>query len=388
MLAVALSRGFRPFFLLAALNAAAAMVPWLYVLWGGAVPTQGWPAPTLHAHEMLYGTVVPVIAGFLLTAVPNWTNTTPISGRPLGGLVALWMAGRIALVLAGPVAPLVVAAVDVAFLPVLAAVVGLPIVRSGKLRNFPVVLVLLGLALANAAIHYGLRAPHAAALRTGTTGTVYLVVMLMLIISGRIVPLFTRNALSRSGLDVSVSTPPVVGGLALATALIALALDLAQPRSELAAWLALAAAPLLLARQGFWQPLRVVGEPMLWILHLGHAWLALGFALHGLSALSGQLVGAGALHAFTAGAMGTLILGVMPRVALGHTGRPIVASPATIAMFMLVILGAVLRVAGALSTGPSYRPTVLAGGTLWTSAWLVFCVVYWRTLLGPRVEPA
>ena len=386
MFRVALSRGFRLFFLFGALNAFASMMPWLYVLAGGAVPTQGWPPHTLHAHEMLYGTVVPAIAGFLLTAVPNWTQTAPVVGPRLGGLLVLWLAGRIALVLAGPVAPVFVATIDLAFLPVLAAAVGLPILRARKPRNLPVVGVLLGLAAANAAIHFGLQAHDPSTIRAGIFSAVYLVVVLMLIISGRIVPLFTRNALARQGVGATVSTPRAVGAAAVAAAVTALALDILEPRSEASAWAALAAAPLLFARQSGWQPTKILRQPMLWILHLGHAWIAVGFALHALSILSGWFVGAGALHAFTAGAMGTLILGVMPRVALGHTGRPIAASPAIVVMFALVTAGALLRVLGAVSAGPLYRPAVLVGGSLWSAAWLVFCVAFWRVLLGPRVD--
>jgi uncharacterized protein involved in response to NO len=291
----------------------------------------------------------------------------------------------VSLVVAGPVDPLIVAVVDVAFLPALAIVVGRPIVRSGKARNLPVVGVLIGLAIANAAIHYGLRTSHPIALRSGTYGAVYLIVVLMMIISGRIVPLFTRNELARQGIEARVSTPRALGGLAVGLAVIALALDLVQPQGELSAWIALAAAPLLLARQSGWQPLRTARQPMLWVLHLGHAWIALGFALHAVAGLSGGLVGAGAVHAFTAGAMGTLMLGVMPRVALGHTGRAIVASRATVLIFALVSAGALLRVAAALNTNALYRPTILLGGSLWSIAWLVFSVAYWKVLLRPRV---
>jgi uncharacterized protein involved in response to NO len=386
MLKDVLSLGYRPFFMLGALNAVAAMLPWLYMLGGGAVPTQGWPPHTLHAHEMLYGTVVPAIAGFLLTAVPNWTGTNPITGRSLAGLVALWMAGRVALVVAGPVDPVLVAVVDIAFLPALAGVVGLPILRARTLRNLPVVIVLLGLAVANAAMHYGLRAPSAPALRAGTMGSVYLVVLLMLIISGRITPLFTRNALARRGVEVAIPSRRTLGAVAIGAAVLALAVDLVRPQADLSAGLALAAGPLLIARQAGWQPARVMDQPMLWVLHLGHAWIAIGFLLHGLSLLTESIVGAGALHAFTAGAMGTLILGVMSRVSLGHGGQAIEASRATGLMFALVSVGALLRVSGALLAGPLYVPAILVGGMLWTSAWLLFCVTYGSVLVGLRKE--
>lgn len=386
MLEQLFSRGYRPFFLLGAINAWASMATWLAFLSGGQIPTQGWPPATLHAHEMIYGTVVPAIAGFLLTAVPNWTDTPPIVGRRLAGLVLLWLAGRAALVLAGPVDPLAVAVVDVAFLPVLAWSVGRPIFRVGRSRNYPVVAVLVGLAVANALIHGGLARMDLGTLRVGTTGAVYLVVVMMIIISGRLVPLFTRNALRHQGVDALVSTNPGLGGAAVAAAVTAMALDLAMPASRASAWLACIAAPLLLARQSGWQLRLTTGQPMLWILHLGHAWLALGFALHAASILGGTFIGAGALHSFTAGAMGTLILGVMSRVALGHSGRPIEASRATLVVFVLVLGGAAVRVGGATTGSGLYAPALLVGGSLWSSAWVVWTGAYWRVLTGPRVD--
>jgi uncharacterized protein involved in response to NO len=377
------SAGFRPFFLLAGMNACVSMLPWLYVLGGGVVPTRGWPAQTLHAHEMIYGTVVPVIAGFLLTAVPNWTGAVRVQGAPLFGLSLLYLAGRAALLLAGPVDPFQVALVDVAFLPALAFFVGRPIVSTGNWRNLGVVGVLIGLALANAAIHRGLAVGEGSLLRGGTWGAVYLVVMLMLIISGRITPAFTRNALRAKGLEVEVVSRRRVGAAAIALAAMAMLADAIEPRSGLAAGLALVAFPLLLVRQSGWQFRRTLDQPMLWILHLGHAWLAVGFACLGLSNAFGVGIGAAALHAFTAGAMGTLILGMMPRVSLGHSGRPIEASRATVAMFVCVIAGALIRIVGAAGPVELYRPSVLFGGGLWTAAWIVFTIAYWRVLV-PR----
>jgi uncharacterized protein involved in response to NO len=380
------SAGYRPFFLLGALNAVGSMLPWLFLLSGGAVPTQGWPPATLHAHEMIYGTVVPVIAGFLLTAVPNWTDTPRIRDAPLAGLVLLWMLGRVALVLSGPLDPMWVAALDVSFLPVLALCLGFTIFPSRKWRNYPIVGLLAALAVANAAIHLGLMRSNGVALRAGTYGAVYLVVTLMLIISGRVIPLFTRNALRKRGSNASVTTNAGLGALAVALALVALGVDLVQPASRIGAWLALAAAPLLLVRQSGWQFRQIADEPMLWILQLGHLWLALGFACHGTSILWGEFFGAAATHAFTAGAMGTLILGMMPRVALGHGGQTIAASSGTRVMFVLVIVGAILRIAGAMGIPGFYRPGLLVGGLLWSGAFMLFCLLYTRVLLTPRQE--
>jgi uncharacterized protein involved in response to NO len=378
-----LSVGYRPFFLLAALNAWAAMLPWLYVLSGGHVATQGWPPQTLHAHEMIYGTVVPVIAGFLLTAVPNWTATARVSGNSLLGLVLLYSAGRLALVLSGSVSAIWVASVDVAFLPALAWFIGRPIVTSRIWRNLPVVAVVIGLAVANVAIHRGLDQSDHAMLRTGTYASVYLVVVMMMIISGRVIPAFTRNALMASGIDAAILDRAFMGPLAVATALAALLADLIQPGSFASAILALAAAPLLLIRQSGWQFRRTLDRPMLWILHLGHAWLAVGFAYLGISGLFDIGIAAAPLHAFTAGAMGTLILGMMSRVALGHSGRPIEATTSTVWMFALVIAGAGIRVIGASGPVELYRPSLLLGGGLWVAAWILFGVAYSKILLTP-----
>jgi uncharacterized protein involved in response to NO len=374
------SQGYRPFFLLAALNAWTTMFAWIYLLSGRAVPGLGWPPQTLHAHEMLYGTVAAVIAGFLLTAVPNWTSTARVSGAPLVGLVLLYLAGRVALILSGSLEPLWVAGIDVAFLPVLAIFVGRPILQTRNWRNLPVLGVLLGLALANAAMHGGLLQSDYVMLRAGMYSSVYLVVVLMMIIAGRVVPAFTRNALRRSGVEAEVSNRAIVGPLSIVMACSALILDLIMPGKSISAVFALAAAPLLLIRQSGWEFRKTLGQPMLWILHVGHAWLAVGFGCLGVSNAFDIGIGAAALHAFTAGAMGTLMLAMMPRVLLGHQGRPIEATGATVLSFVFVIVGAIVRIAGASGPVELYRPSVLLGGGLWASAWLVFSLVYSRIL--------
>lgn len=378
------SQGYRPFFLLAAINVCFSMIPWLLMLSGRNVPTQGWPPQTLHSHEMIYGTVVAVIAGFLLTAVPNWTSTARVSGPPLVVLVLLYVAGRAALALSGPIAPVWVAAIDVAFVPVLAVFIGWPILQSRNWRNLPVLGVLLGLMLANAAIHTGVLESSYILLRAGTYSSVYLVVVLMMIISGRVVPAFTRNALRRSGVEAVVSIRTILGPVAVGAACVALVADLVMPRSIVGALLALVAAPLLLVRQSGWQFGKTLGQPMLWILHVGHAWLAVGFACLGLARVFDIGIGAAALHAFTAGAMGTLILGIMPRVSLGHQGRPIEATPATVWMFALVIIGAMIRVVGASGPVGFYVPSLQIGGGLWTGAWILFGLFYSRILFAAR----
>jgi uncharacterized protein involved in response to NO len=244
--------------------------------------------------------------------------------------------------------------------------------------------VLAGLALANAAIHAGLLTANYTMLRAGTYASVYLVVVLMMIISGRIVPAFTRNALRRSGVEADVSNREILGKVSVAVACSALMGELVLPGSRIAAAFALAAAPLLLLRQSGWQFRKTLDNPMLWVLHVGHAWLAVGFGCLGISNAFRIGIGAAALHAFTAGAMGTLILAIMPRVTMGHQGRPIVATTATVWMFVLVIAGAAFRIMGASGPVALYQPSLLLGGGLWTSAWVVFSVFYSRMLFEAR----
>jgi len=378
------SAGFRAFFWLGALNAVASLATWLGFLSGIAIATQGWPPQSLHAHEMLHGTVVPAIAGFLLTAVPEWTGTAALRGRPVAALVGLWMMGRVGLVLGGALPQGVVLLLDVAFLPVLAVAVGGPIVRSGKSRNLPVVLVLVALAAANAVMHVALMRSDGTMMRVGVYGSVYLAVLLMLLISGRIVPLFTRNALARSGIELDVRGNPRVGGLALGASALALTIDLASPNSPLGAAAALLAAPLLLARQMFWKPRHAWRRPMLWILHAGHAWIAIGLACHGVAVLARTLSPSAALHAFTAGAMGCMILGMMTRVSLGHTGRPIEASQLTVLAYLAVVLAGALRVFGpAVAPGHALLIYQLSG-TAFAAGYLAFAVEFTPILWRPR----
>lgn len=382
------SAGFRPFFFLAACNAWASMLPWLAVLGGTEVPTQGWPPYILHAHEMLYGTVVPVIAGFLLTAVPNWTRRPAVTGGRLLGLVLIYLAGRIALVMAGPVDHFTVAVVDVAFLPCLALFVGVPIVRAGNWRNLPVLLILLALAAANVSIHLGLARGDALLLQRATRGAVYLIVILMLVISGRVVPSFTRNALIDRARAERIASPPGLDALAFASAGVAMGLELFAPTSPLFGPAALLAGVATLVRMHGWQTIATLRQPMLWVLHAGHAWIAIGFLCMGLSSLLSIGIGAAALHGFTAGAMGTLMLGMMSRVALGHTGRAIEADRLTTVMFVLAIAGALVRVVGGLGPAFAYRPSMLLGGGLFTIAWFLYTWNYTRKLVSARVDAA
>uniref|UniRef100_UPI002FCB0789 NnrS family protein n=1 Tax=Bosea sp. (in: a-proteobacteria) TaxID=1871050 RepID=UPI002FCB0789 len=331
-----LSYGFRPFFLLAALQAGLTILVWLPFVTGHvAVPTAFAPVDW-HIHEMLFGYQAAAIGGFLLTAIPNWTGRLPVQGTPLLVLVLAWLAGRIAVSASAWIGWRLAMAVDALFLLLLAGAAAREILAGRNWRNLKVV-VLVGLLLAaNLAFH----------LEAGLTGSadiarrlaIAAVLMLVVLIAGRIVPSFTRNWLAQRG----EGRMPIPFGLydkfVLAVSAAALVLWVVLPDSP-ASGVALGLAALLnLVRLGRWAGDRCWRNPLLIILHVGYLFVPIGFAL--TAAASFGLVGPGAgLHAWTAGAFGTMTLAVMSRASLGHTGRPLVATAATQASYVLVVIG-------------------------------------------------
>lgn len=374
-----LARGFRPFFLGAAVYAALVVPAWL-AIWLGYLPAPPWLAPPWwHGHEMLFGFVGAAVAGFLTTAAPVWSGRPALSGRPLAALVGLWAAGRIAM-LAPAVVPLpLVAAVDLAFLPVLAAVVARSVWGRSQRRNHGIVMLVSALALANVAMHaeaLGLVTGWAQrALRLAVDG----IVVLIVVIGGRITPTFTANALRRAGTAAQVKERAWLARLAIAGVVGVALADLVAPASAVARALACAAGLALALRMAGWQTRRSLRDPLLWSLHAGMAWVVAGLLLSGLhpSWTPG-------LHALTAGAMGSMILAVMARVGLGHTGRPLVLPRAAAAAFVLVHAGAAARVASALS--PSGSHLLVAAGALWAGAFALFAAIYAPILTSPRVD--
>jgi len=335
---------------------------------------------------MIFGFVATAIAGFLLTAVPNWTDTPRLQGRPLAALVAVWLAGRLALWLAAWLPGAAVTAIDLLFVPLLAGAVGRPIWRRRLRRNYPVAGVLGLLTLANAVVHAGVLGGSPLLARRGLYLALYAVLGLLAIISGRIVPLFTRNALLRRGLDVAVeSRTAVEWSLALVMA-AAIGLTLFAEGSRPAGVASLACSALLVVRQARWQPARVLDQPILWVLHAGHAWLAIGFLCQGISALSPSFPASTALHALGAGAIGTSIIAVMSRVSLGHTGRELEASRSVAIAYVLVIAAGAVRVFAPLAFPTAYRSTVVAAGCLWAAGYGLFAVSNATLLTRPRVD--
>jgi uncharacterized protein involved in response to NO len=380
-----LARGFRPFFLLAAAQAVVFVPLWIAVLQGWLL-APAWTGPTVwHAHEMLFGFCAAAIAGFLLTSVPVWTDTVAIAGARLALLAALWLAGRLAMLAAGR-APLVTALVDFAFLPALALAIGPAIYRSGARRNYGFPLVLLALASANACVHadaLGL-APGAAsaALRVAVDG----VALLVVVVGGRIVPSFTTNALRRTGDDTAARAPVWAERAAVPCFLLFAAADVLGPGTRESGAAAGLAAAVLAARMSGWRSLRVLGDPLLGSLHLGYAWLVVGLAGLAASDLLAVWPRSLALHALTAGAFGTMILAVMTRVALGHTGRALIAPRSATAAYVLVTLGALLRTVAAAAAPAASGLLLTLAAVLWSGAFVVFLVGFAGMLVAPRVD--
>lgn len=372
--------GFRPFFFLAALHAGLAIPAWLGAYFGGYDVGGPFGGMHWHAHEMLFGYLGAVIAGFILTAIPNWTGRLPLSGTPLLVLVGLWLAGRVACLLSPD--PWLAMAVDLAFPAALGFAIWREVIAGKNWKNAPVAVMITLLGLANAIDHLANMdfGPH----DLGQKLAIAVTAMLIALIGGRIVPSFTRNWLAKEG---SSSLPVPFGGIdkaALALTAAAMIGWIAMPENPAAGAVLLATGILLAVRLARWRGEATVREPILLVLHVGYGWLALALSLLGLSILApGTVPHTAALHALTAGAVGTMTLADMTRASLGHTGRKVVADRSVVAMYVLVSAGAALRVAAPFAGG-WYPHGLACGGALWSAAFLLFAVRYAPILWGQR----
>jgi uncharacterized protein involved in response to NO len=369
--------GFRPFFLFGALHAGAMILIWIPVFTGAfAVPTAFAPRDW-HVQEMLYGYVPAVVTGFLLTAIPNWTGRLPLQGRPLLILLLAWFAGRLAVTCSGTTGWLAALVIDGGFLVLVAAAAAREIIADANRSNLRVVLLVGLLAAGNIAFH--LEAHFAGTAEYSTRTGLAVVIMLITLIGGRIVPSFTRNWLARE----NPGRLPVPFGrfdaIAIAVGAAALALWIVLPQAPVAALALLTAGALHAVRLARWAGDRTARERLVLILHLGYAFIPAGFLLTGLAALDLVPAAAG-IHAFAGGTIGTMTLAVMTRASLGHTGRALVASRATQAIYAAIVLAAVLRIAAAIA--PAQAMLLLAiAGLLWSAAFLGFGAAYGPILL-------
>ncbi|WP_323718611.1 NnrS family protein [Paracoccus aminovorans] len=377
---VLFSYGFRPFFLGGALWAVLAMLMWVAALAGHGAPGGAYGASHWHMHEMLFGFASAVLAGFLMTAIPNWTGRMPLSGRPLMALAGLWLAGRLALTFAPAGALLAAVAIDALFLPVMAAVFTVEIVAGRKWRDLKVVGMVSALALANIVFHLSVLRDGDPAMAARLAVSAY--VLLIVIIGGRITPSFTRNWLARRGPG---PLPAPYGRFDSATACLsaaALAGWILAPEARAVALAALAAAVLNLVRLARWRGWRTAAEPLVLALHGGYLMLVLGFSAIGLAGF-GLLTTGAALHVLAIGAIGGEMLAVMTRATRGHTGRDLTASRLTTLSYVAIWAAALLR---PLAEFGDYDLLIRLAGAAWVLAFGLFCLEYAPMLLCQRKE--
>lgn len=374
--------GFRPFFLGSAAWAIGALAVWLAIFFGQASPPFRGDPLAWHRHEMLFGFVGAAIAGFALTAVPNWTGRLPIAGWPLAALFVFWAAGRLLAFLVGPQSVLLIG-IDGGFYLLLAALLGREIIQSGN-RNLPVVAIIALFGVANLGDRIamgGIADPGPLDWRAGLA----LVILLIGVIGGRIIPSFTRNWLTTNGIREALPTQPdTFDKLVPAATSIALILWLLLPFSPATGAVLLLTAAAHWLRLVRWQGWRCWSNPLLIVLHVGYVWLPIGLFLLALAQFA-IVAESSAIHALSAGAMTTMILAVMSRASLGHTGRPLVAGPIATAAFALVTLAAAARVIAALSSRDQTILLMLAG-IGWFGGFGLFLFEYGPILCKGRAD--
>ena len=379
-----LSAGFRPFFLLAALWASLVIPISILFLTGLMHLPTAFPPSAWHAHEMAFGYGGAVVAGFLLTAIPNWTGRLPLQGGPLAFLFLLWLSGRLAVMFSSVIGLRVTAALDLAFPGAFLLVVAREIVAGRNWRNLPMVAALALLFIGNALTHFEAlgMAPLAG---VGNRIGVATLLMLVSLVGGRIVPSFTRNWLVKQSSMAATPAPfDFLDRAALLMTAIALALWSVSREMWLTSWLEIGASGALAARLQRWRGEETLSEPLLWVLHLGYGWLPFGLLLLGLNGFVAFLPQTTALHALTVGAIGTMTLAVMTRASLGHTGRPLVAGPRTTTIYVLITLAALLRLCVPLFGG-HYVVGLSLAAAAWCAAFGSFAMFYFRPLTQPRV---
>lgn len=373
--------GFRAFFALAGLAALILIVFWNAMFKGTFMLEHYFPDNYWHAHEMLLGYAVAVIAGFLLTAVKNWTGKPTLSGDQLASVCLLWLYGRILPFYAGLLPDALIALVDFAFLPVLAYHLSKPIIAAKNYNNLFFIGLLLLLALGNGLIHAEMLGLQASTAATGIQLIVATIIIMILAIAGRVFPFFTERGIP----GTLIIRNPIVDKVSIASAVMVFALQIAGISGT---WLALAATLAVVVnavRLAGWYVPRIRYVPLLWVLYVGYGWVVLGFMLTALAAYS-VVSPSLALHAFTLGGIGVLTLGMMARVSLGHTGRALKASNAIAVAFVSINFAALFRVLLPIALPHWYEVLIYVSTLFWLAAFSLFVFVYAPILVRPRID--
>jgi uncharacterized protein involved in response to NO len=372
--------GFRPFFLFAGFSAVILLALWL-LIWQGKLPATGYfDALQWHAHEMLFGYAASVVAGFLLTAVRNWTGmAVPIKGK-LAGLAVVWLSARLLILMPG-VPDVLVALVDLLFIPLVGLSLFRPLWFGQNKTNRYFLLLFASMTFANLLFHLDVMGVMPGLWQRGSYFMLDTVLLTLLLVAGRVMPFFTEKAVAGS----NPKSSPWVEKSGFVLLILMATAQLLMPYSALAGLLALMLALLQAIRLAGWHHLGVWRTPVLWVLYTGYAWMVIGLVLRGLSSfglVSPQL----GLHGLTAGAVGVLTLGMMSRVALGHTGRDINTSTLSNLAFVLVNIGAVFRVILPMLSPDQYSIWINISGGLWVLGFSLFVMVYTSILIRPRID--
>ncbi len=373
-----LALGFRPLYLLAALFAAIAVPLWIAQLAGVIPGPAHLPAVLWHGHEMIFGFAIAAIAGFLFTAGQVWTGLPTPRGWLLAVIAALWIAARVANWAAPPLAAM---ALDAAFLLSVMIPLGLALWQSHNTRNLFVLAVFTAFLVANTLFDLALPGHLPFTPQTALHLAVFVIIMLETVIAGRVIPAFTANAVPGARQWQSAQLDALATG---ATA-CALLLVLGRAGPGLTAAVCAVAAVLQTVRLASWNPWAARHNALLWVLHVSYAWIPVGLLLLAFASI-GWIAESAGLHALTVGAIGGLIIGMMTRTALGHTGRPLVAGRAEVAMYVLVQLAVVFRLAPMLFTGLPWMPFMSAAALAWSAAFVLYLAKYAPMLIGPRVD--
>jgi uncharacterized protein involved in response to NO len=354
-------------------------------LWAMTLHGSGLPGitPLWHSHEMLIGFAMAAVAGFSLTAVANWTGRPAINGAPLALLVFSWLAGRFAMLLSAWLPASLILLLDMLFPVLLALLLSREIVLGRSRRNYPLIAIVFVVAGLNLLYQLGTVQWLPGGDRLAIFLLIHTLLLLVTIIAGRIVPAFTANWLRQQGQDHLPVNNETVNKIALALTLMVGITAGFMPAHPLTGVLAFAAALCHGFRLSRWRGFATVSNPLLFVLHAAYLWLPIGYALLGCAVFGWLFTPTAALHALTMGAIGSMVLAVTTRVALGHTGRPLQAARLTVLAYWLLMLAIVVRVLGPLS-GEGYMLIIDVSATAWVLSFAIFTWVYWPILSRPR----
>ncbi len=371
---------FRPFFFMAGLSAVLLMALWL-VIYRGLVPAPDYyGAIAWHGHEMLFGYTAAVVVGFLLTATKNWTGIQTLRYWPLAGLTLAWVLGRL-VPFVPKLSPLAIAFIDMLFLPLAALALAFPLFKSRQKHNIPLAFLVLTLACANGLFHLELLGMAVDTLQAGIRLGVGMVVTLLVVMGGRVIPFFIERGLQ----GVTIRKWEWIERLALISILAYVLVQTLLPQNTVSMVLALVAALVNGIRVAGWYHRKIWSVSLLWVLYLGYSWVVAGLVLQGLS-IAGWVPPMLSLHALTVGGIGVLTLGMMARVAIGHTGRQMQAHPLMSWAFALVVMAAAFRVLVPFFFPERYALWIDIAGGLWLLAFLAFFIIYFPILTKPRVD--